>query len=189
MEKEQLEHVTTPTSSESPSASSVSMHKKLSVKTILKIALRVVIFAWAGWFISYSIEQYNAEDGAEGIFVCNETECFRTVHIHADIEFDLCWKKVVLPRETWPLDGLHTHKEKNYLHFHDRLDLDPETHQAFFDQRLSIPEVIGVFNLKAEEYCETSNVKTIVYLNDEVLENREEYNRKDGDKLHIEYIR
>ncbi len=45
------------------------------------------------------------------------------MHIHSDIHLTICGQKFDFPRETGPLSGLHTHKEKNYLHFHDKIPL------------------------------------------------------------------
>jgi len=109
---------------------------KLSGKKLIKYFLSVLLLAGLAYGIWYSVEQYNL--AKENITVCSDSGCIRTMHIHSDIDITLCGEKIVLPRETGPLNGLHTHKEKNYLHFHDKIPLVSGENKLTFDKRLSL---------------------------------------------------
>lgn len=170
-----------------------SSPKQIAPKTYLKWSARLVLLAWIIWFVSYSIEQYNLQGAAEGIVVCDQTSCILTTHIHADIEFDLCGQNPTLPRETGPLDGLHIHKEKNYLHFHDKINLDTaryrETGEKIwqFEKSLTIQEVIDVFALHPKTYCQTESIIIEVLVNDLPAPGGLLYNWKDGDTIKLIY--
>lgn len=163
----------------------------LSTITIKQILIRgawIVGLAWVAWLVSYSIEQYNEQEAGEWIFICNDEQCFRTVHIHSDIAFDLCGKTVNLPREKWPLDGLHTHKEKNYLHFHDKVDVNPETKENLFEQSLSLHEILEIFEIDPHTYCDTDQIDIYPTVNGEVPASWMEYNWHDGDDIVIHAV-
>lgn len=164
--------------------------KKSSLFTYAKRVLYLLIILALGRWISYVLEEYNAQDG-ENIFICDEEECFQTTHIHSDITFDLCGETPVLPRESWPLDGLHTHKEKNYLHFHDRVELDRKVFEETGEKKrlreksLSIQEVLNVYELDPQEYCWTDDVDIEVMINGEIPEAWLEATWVDGDEIKI----
>lgn len=160
------------------------MTKKTKTNKI-KIVLYLVILAIVSYVIFFSIREYRKEAEAMGIVVCGENECIKTMHIHADINFDLCGKTVDLPRETGALNGLHTHKEKNYLHFHDKVKLNAETKVQELDERLAVQEVIDTFELNPEIYCGTSEVEVSVLVNEQLSDLN--YNWKDDDKIKLIY--
>lgn len=165
---------------------------KISLITYAKRLFYLLLIAWIGRLVSYSIEQYNLQDG-ENIFICDEDECFQTTHAHADITFDLCGASPTLPRESWPLDGLHTHKEKDYLHFHDRVEIDREILEEtgekvwLYEKSLTIQEVIDVFELAPEKYCDTKEVDISVLVDGVAPQAWLEHNRKDGEQIHLIY--
>lgn len=160
--------------------------KKSSPVTIIIVILVLAAIVGLG---AYSLRQYNAEDAESGIMVCNEagTECTLSLHIHADVAFNLCGQEIILPRETGALDGLHTHKEPNYLHFHDNIHLDPVTKVHLPDKRLSLQEIMDVFQLSSQKYCETSDIDIIAKVNGQVPAEGLGYNWKDGDDIELVY--
>ena len=161
---------------------------KIKFITLLKVVATLVVIALLVYLIMLSVAEYNRQAEVVGIVVCKDDECIKTMHIHSDITFDLCGNDtLVLPREVGPLSGLHTHKEPNYLHFHDQVTLDPETRDQLFDERLSINEVIRVFSLNAQEYCGTDNIEIAVLVNDQVPPEGLDYNWKDGDDIKLMY--
>ena len=161
---------------------------KIKFGTILKALAALVLVAMLIYLIMLAVSEYNNQAEAVGIVVCKDNECIKTMHIHSDISFDLCGNDtLVLPRETGPLSGLHTHKEPNYLHFHDQVKLDPETREQMYDERLSINEIIKVFTLDPLQYCESDNVEIAVLVNDLVPPEGLDYNWKDGDDLKLLY--
>lgn len=157
-----------------------------------KYSFYLLICVAIGRFIVYSLEQYQAQDG-ENIFICDEVDCFQTTHIHADIEFDLCWETTSLPKETWDLGWLHTHKEKNYLHFHDKIAIDREIFEKtgekkwLFEKALSLQEIFETYELDPIKYCWTEEIDIVVTVNDQPVELS--YNRVDGDKVKITYTK
>jgi len=182
-------------SNETQTKQSASLPKeKISNFTYAKRSLYGLLFIWCGWLVSYSIEQYNLQDG-ENIFICDEEECFQTTHIHSDIRFDLCWASPVLPRETWPLDGLHTHKEKNYLHFHDRVEIDKDLFEQTWDKKwlpeksLTVKEVIDVFSLEPEKFCDTDDVTITVLVDGQEVSEWLQHNWMDDEEIDLIYTR
>ncbi|PIQ78360.1 hypothetical protein COV82_01190 [Candidatus Peregrinibacteria bacterium CG11_big_fil_rev_8_21_14_0_20_46_8] len=160
------------------------MAQKQIKKYIRYIAWAVALLA-AGALVYYSIVQYRAGDAQEGIVVCSEEVCYKTVHIHADIDFDLCDTAYVLPRETGPLQSVHTHKEKNFLHFHDKIELDVLTKEQKSDVRLSMENVLQTFELTPQKFCGTADVQILITVN-----GREEnlaYEWRDGDDITIQF--
>ena len=127
------------------------MSMKLSPKKILKYSLTLIVLAALGYGIYYSVGQYNLTK--ENITVCHEGNCVRTMHIHADLDMTICGTKINLPRETGPLNGLHTHKEKNYLHFHDKVPLMSGENKLTYDKRLSLGEIFEIFEVDFQKLC------------------------------------
>ncbi len=165
-------------------------------KKIIKIVAGLLVLGVAVYFGKMAIDEYNRQIEAQGIVVCQDEDCIKTMHIHADIEFDLCGEKLALPREIGPLTGLHTHKERNYLHFHDEVDLDYQTREQEFDQRLSIQEVIEIFGVDPDEHCGTDDVSIRAQVkHSENFKDYDEqwtpvdldYNWQDGDLIQLIY--
>ncbi|MDH5596589.1 MAG: hypothetical protein OEY44_00670 [Candidatus Peregrinibacteria bacterium] len=159
--------------------------KSRKIRISLKSVLIVLLIVAIGYLVKMSIDEYKSQAEAMGIVVCSEEGCIKTMHIHSDVEFDLCGQSLTLPRETGPLSGLHTHKEKNYLHFHDEVQLNSDTKEQLFEKRLSIQELLEIFQIEAGDYCGDSEVKTRVIVNDLEPEDGLEYNWKDGDNIKL----
>ncbi len=162
-------------------------HKKTSpfVYAILIIVLAGVIGLGA-----YGLREFKAQEAEKGIVTCNETgdACNLSLHIHADVKFNLCGNEFVLPREWGELSGLHTHKEANLLHFHDNLKLNPINKLPDPDERLSLQEIIDVFELSPQKFCGSDNVDIVTTVNGKVDPNGLEYNWKDGDDVELTYV-
>lgn len=153
---------------------------------LLKIIIALIILLLAVWLIVFSLREYDRQQAALGIIVCNDKgDCIKTVHIHADVEFDLCGQTYILPREGGVLSGLHTHKEKNYLHFHDELKLDPVTRKELSDKRLSLQEIIDMFELDPQEFCGRADVEISALVNGQEPAEGLDYNWNDGDDMTI----
>lgn len=128
----------------------------MKTKQIIKLVIALILIAGLGYGVWYSLQEYEKAQAALGIIICDheKQECQKSMHIHSDIFFDFCGNSnSILPRETGPLDGLHTHKESNYLHFHDSIDLDYESRVDLPDERLSMAEIIRVFDLENKHEC------------------------------------
>jgi len=155
------------------------MPKKL--KTIIWIVVLGALIG-LGYF---SLQQYRESQAELGIIICNEDECIKTLHIHADIEFDLCEETHVLAREEGELSGLHTHKEKNRLHFHDQLKLDLNSKAALPDERLSIRQIMKSYELDTETACEGGGAEITVLVNSQEPKEKLDYNWQDGDQIKL----
>ena len=155
-------------------------------KSIFIHLIFILLLVGVAVLLYYSVLEYMEQSEATGITICKEGECIKTLHIHSDITFDLCGRSTTLPREGAELAGLHTHKEKNFLHFHDRVEVDPVTQEQRFDKRLSLREILEMFDLTPDKYCGGPGpFETIFTVNGEVLGDGLDYNWKDGDDLHL----
>ena len=105
-------------------------------------------------YIAYSVWYYtsNAEE-IDSFEVCYDDHCVKTFHIHYYLNFDICGKDISLPKEHGPLDGPHTHKEYNYIHFHERLPYDPQTKELLDVTPLKISETMKHFNIVFNSTC------------------------------------
>jgi len=160
---------------------------KFTLQKIIKYILILIVLSWLGYGIWYSIEQYNLTQ--ENITVCGNNGCIRTMHIHSDIHLTICGQKINFPRETGPLSGLHTHKEKNYLHFHDKVPLVSGEPKIMFDKRLTLAELFEVFKLDPAQICgrPTENLSLNILVNDLPVPEGLLYMWSDGDDIVIEY--
>lgn len=96
---------------------------KLSIKNILT-GLAVLILLGAAL---YSYQYYRGSDiEKEGIVICNrQGECEKSLHIHSALLATICGETQNLLKDTGELADLHTHKQSNVLHFHERLKVTP----------------------------------------------------------------
>ena len=105
-------------------------------------------------YIAYSVYYYlSTAEKIEEYDVCFEGKCIKTYHIHADLNFDLCGEDIRLPLEHGPLDGSHTHKERNNMHFHERLPYDPETGRILNVTPLRLDTFMNEFDIRLNEQC------------------------------------
>jgi hypothetical protein len=127
------------------------MQKKSA--NILKIIGYIALIVIAG-YIAYSVWYYLANvEEVESFQVCYEDHCVKTFHIHYYLNFDICGKDISLPKEHGPLDGPHTHKEYNYIHFHERLPYDPNTHELLETTPLRVSETMKHFDIIFNSTC------------------------------------
>lgn len=101
-----------------------STRQKFPLKYFL---VGLAAFALAGiGFYSYS--QYR-ESGIEqeGLIVCGrDGSCKKALHIHSALVVSICGEFRDLAKDTGELADIHTHKQSNVLHFHERLEVTPE---------------------------------------------------------------
>ena len=133
---------------------------------ILKYTIIIIILSALGYGIWYSVEQYNL--AAENITVCTDSGCIRTMHTHSDLDLSICGTKIQLPREVWALNSLHTHKEKNYLHFHDKVPLRADG-SLTPDTRLTLEHIFETFDIDTTQMCgqPLENLELTVLINGE----------------------
>lgn len=99
-------------------------------------------------FFTYSILEYKKISvQSKGLITCAEEKCFWTAHIHTLVRVNLCGQEFSLPKLVGPLSGIHTHTEKNILHWHDKLPADPETHALLDTTPLTIGFGLNVMSI------------------------------------------
>ncbi|MBS3059899.1 MAG: hypothetical protein J4432_00110 [DPANN group archaeon] len=75
--------------------------------------------------LAYFGGQYGGENIP--VVVCAEGTCYMTMHIHSEITARVCGEAFAFGLETGELNESHTHKESGVVHWHDRLEVNPET--------------------------------------------------------------
>ena len=162
---------------------------------------------WAGYavaiivlgYIAYSVYYYlSTAEKVEEFEVCYADKCIKTFHVHADIKIELCGKKIMLPLEHGPLEGPHTHKERNYMHFHERLPYDPATGQLLETTPLQLGTFMNEFDIRFNDHCigeycngmecmpgTPGNVR--MFVNEQPNTEFDQYIWKDGDDIVITF--
>ena len=122
----------------------------LKLKPIFWIIVALVIVVLLGYsylaFRESKIEQ-------EGVVVCRENVCEKSIHIHSTLLVSVCGKPQNLPKETGELTDLHTHKEKNTIHFHERLKVAPNGNLLDPTPLMLDNAVQALFNKKLTQEC------------------------------------
>jgi len=104
--------------------------------------------------MGYSYYYFNTTASeTTGIVVCEAGECFWAAHIHSLLYIDICGEQIDIGLEEGLLEGTHTHKEKNKLHFHERLTVDPETREVTDFTPLEIETVLNDFGIETSDGC------------------------------------
>ncbi len=105
-------------------------------------------------YIAYSVYYYlSSAEKVEEFEVCYQDKCIKTFHMHSSIKFDLCGKNILLPLEKGPLEGPHTHKERNYIHFHERLPYDPVSGKLLETTPLQLGTFMNVMDIRFSDQC------------------------------------
>ncbi len=165
----------------------------LSVKTIAAIVVTLLVFG----LIGFSVQRYyeKTSEAGEREFFCAGEECFVTMHIHSEVDFDLCGEYFDLGKEEAALEEVHTHKEKNKLHWHAPLPADPQTQEIIDYSNLTLEHTFASLGRTLnstcfEQWC-SGNIckgKTTAFnivVNGVQRTEKEKYVWSDGDKILI----
>ena len=172
------------------------MVKKRSKAVKIVIYLAIIFIAA---FLVYSYISYkNSLGEGENFIVCDkENNCVIAMHMHTEIEMKVCGEEIKLPLEAGDKTATHTHKERNLLHFEERLRYDNSTQTILeiepikLNSFLSHPEINIIFNSTCiADKCNgdlcSNNPGTLKFLVNEIPNNQyENYIWKDGDKIKI----
>ncbi len=142
-------------------------------------------------FLFYAAREYQkSEEDVVGFFVCNEegTVCENSQHIHADIEMNVCGQDIVFEREKGRTDLQHTHKEKNYIHWHSVLRVDPQTRIPLDPKPLYLSSFLEQMDFTLPTTCPTNDSPVLeVLVNGTLSADGLESLWSDGDKISIQY--
>ena len=165
---------------------------KKNKNKLLQLLILILVIAGVG-FLAYSGFAYEgSQEEQEGFFICNDegTECELSQHIHADIEVNVCGEDIVFLRETGRTDEMHTHKEKNYMHWHARLKVDPETREPLGSDksRTTIQAFFNQVEFTLPESCTNNpNPELTVTVNEQEVPEGLDYTWFDGDNIVVDY--
>lgn len=169
-----------------------------SAKKFLYALIAVAAIAAIGYMI-YSVQLYK-ESGAEeeGLVACdaNGENCIIASHGHAEIEVNICGEDVNFPLEKGDLSKQHTHKERNLIHWHDRLPYDKKTGTVtdwsafklggFFEQMEMRFNSTCVGNYCNSDRCPSGDAGQLkMWINDKENMEFDQYIWKDGDNILI----
>lgn len=124
--------------------------KKRKWPVYLGYALAIIILAYIGYSVYYYL---STAEKVEEYEVCGPGKCIKTFHVHADIKFDLCGNNINLQLEKGPLEGPHTHKERNMIHFHERLPYDLATGKLLEVAPLRLGAFMNAMDMRFNERC------------------------------------
>lgn len=161
--------------------------KKNPVPVIILITVGVVILG----LIIYSVSVYKkSEESTKGFFICNKenTICELSEHIHADVHMTVCGQQVNFPKEKGRLDRQHTHKEKNKIHWHARIGVDPTTREPLDKTPLTIAAFLKEVDYTLPLSCPANQYPILsVIVNGNTAQDRLQYVWKDGEQIVMTY--
>lgn len=154
------------------------------LKSITNIII-ILVAAGAIILIIYSVFYYYVSGAEGGLIVCESAEkCKIAMHIHADLRVEICGKHVPLPLEKGDLSATHTHKEEDYLHWHDLTPIDLNTRELLEPEEMTLKASLEQLEIELPDKCANKEAETIVTVNGK--EESLDYVWKDGDKIRIE---
>ncbi|MCE7936431.1 hypothetical protein DYH10_01395 [Candidatus Saccharibacteria bacterium CPR2] len=127
---------------------SKSTKSKKNNKLPIKVFILVAILAAVGWGV-YSYLQVKKQGGLnKPVVTClNDGSCVLTAHIHSYMVIEMCGEPQYLGNEVGPLDGPHTHEERNIIHWHDKLPYDKEKEEITDTTKLKVGTAMDNQNL------------------------------------------
>jgi len=166
------------------------MVRKNTTSLLGKIIIPVILLFIVGTIAYLGLKFKDSEHAQEGFFVCNKekTICEESRHIHADIIMTVCGEEIAFARDKGRTDMQHTHKEKNKIHWHNRVRVHPETKEPLIPRHLVIEEFFKQMRYRLPLTCPKNSSPTLtVSLNGEVVENGLATTWEDDDSIDIVY--
>lgn len=157
------------------------------------LIILAIILALTG--LAYSVYSVYATGAAQrGVVVCTD-KCYWTAHIHTEVDVNICGKEFRFPVEKGRLDRPHTHEEKNLIHFHERLLIDPVTKEILNPQPLTLGAFFDAMEVQFDENkvldktngdsCNNQSSSVKMFVNGKPSALLRDYIWKDGDKINI----
>lgn len=159
--------------------------KKSHVKILIGLGIVAVIL-----FFIYSIYSYKKiELAVDGFLTCAQGRCFWTNHIHTLVLINVCGQTRNLPKFKGPLNAAHTHAEDNVIHWHDKLEVFPDTKEFFDPKPLTLRSAFTNLDIslnKDGEKCPDGSIGTLkMFVNGNVETKFDEYKWNDQDIINI----
>lgn len=102
--------------------------------------------------ISFSV--FSRVGAQTGIVVCGEDgRCFWQAHIHSFVIPTVCGEEQRFPTEIGLLSGVHTHEEKNTLHWHDVLPYNLTTQRVINETPLKLGTAADTIGFRLNSTC------------------------------------
>ena len=173
------------------------MQKNSVTKYLACLIVLIVIIV-----LIYSVYVYkkSVEDSGESFIICRTQEdCTLSQHIHTEVEIKICEEEIKIPLEAGDKIGTHTHKERNLLHFEERLkynnvtkkliEKEPITLKNFFNHKdVNIKfNSTCIANKCNGNICDTASGTVKFFVNSIENKDFENYVWNDGDKISIEF--
>lgn len=162
--------------------------QKSSSHRLVTAALLLVALTILG-FLAYSAYSFkNSTYEQEGFITCDTqgAYCEESKHIHADVEVSLCGEEIQFPKEKGHTDKQHTHKERNKIHWHARIPVDPQTRDYVDPEPRRLVRFLEQMELPIPASCPTNaSPTTTVSVNGEHNEEGLDYVWQDGDVIHV----
>ena len=124
-------------------------------RNVFKIIIIALVFA-AVVGLGYSVYNYYQSGAAGGIVVCNPQkpdECFWQAHIHTFIVPVACEEERRLPIESGELQEIHSHEEKNVLHWHASVPYDRQKQKIVDKTTLMLGTAFKELNVEFNSTC------------------------------------
>lgn len=172
--------------------------RRMARRMMLSYAGYVIVFLIAV-YIMYSVWVYlRSVETTEEFLVCTGDECVKSFHIHSSVEPIICGELKWFGLEHGELGEQHTHKERNLIHFHERLRVALDTYEIIDYSPLQLRNFIGnmeressdgvcLFGVCEGDACEGSDTpgRFRVIVNGQEREEKWDYIWKDGDTIKI----
>lgn len=159
-----------------------SSHRLVTALGLIATIIVVGLLAYS----TYAFKNSTYEQ--EGFITC-DTEgayCEESKHIHADIEVSLCGEEIQFPKKKGHTDKQHTHKERNKIHWHARIPVDPQAHTYVDPAPRQLARFFEQMELSLPTSCPTNATPTTtVTVNDKNTEEGLDYVWQDGDVIHV----
>ena len=168
----------------------VKKGQKSPKKSFLFFVGVTIIIALAGILIFSAYSYQSSEQEKEGFFTCSEIgkACELSQHVHAQIKINVCGEEITFPKEKGGLNKAHTHKEKNQIHWHERMQVDPITREPLNRAPLKISSFLQQMNYKFPNRCSNNSSPILsITVNGSEASEKLDYAWKDGDAIIVEY--
>lgn len=156
------------------------------IKNALILIIVIAAIAEFIWFARFFGSGENAESEKPAV-ICKpqnappeQQECFWTAHIHAGIKVFQDNQEIPLSFEEGELEKVHTHAEKDKLHWHGLIPVDPKIKEVTDWSALSIKQLLKDLGLSIEDGPQ-------IIVNGKEVDLSQTW--KDGDIIEITYVK